>query len=195
MIEKTSWFKTQSLYQYIRQQSENRKIFKYLEIASTFLLITIFLVAAIAPTASAISKLIGEIKSKEVTTRSMRQKISNVVAAQENYSQAQEQFQILESSYPSNPEFYQTASTLSSISRQSNSSIKQLKYSLSNNQEDLSYGVSLILDGSYQDFLSLINQVSQGRRLIDIDSITISQSDNNLNLNLSTNLVYLPTSE
>jgi Tfp pilus assembly protein PilO len=195
MIEKTSWFKTQSLYQYIRQQSEDRKIFKYLEVASTFLLITIFLLVAIAPTASAISKLIGEIKSKEITTKSMKQKISNVVAAQENYSQAQEQFQILESSYPSNPEFYQAASTFSSISRRSNTSIKQLKYDLSNNQEDLSYGVNLVIDGSYQDFLNLINQVSQGRRLIDINSITINQSDNNLNLNLSTNLVYLPNNE
>jgi Tfp pilus assembly protein PilO len=195
MIEKTSWFKTQSLYQYIRQQSENRKIFKYLEVGSTFLLITIFLITAIAPTASAISQLIGEIKSKEITTKSMKQKISNVVAAQENYSQAQEQFQILESSYPSNPEFYQAASTFSSISRQSNASIKQLKYDLSNNQEDLSYGVNLVIDGSYQDFLNLINQVSQGRRLIDIDSITINQSDNNLSLNLSTNLVYLPNNE
>jgi Tfp pilus assembly protein PilO len=195
MIEKTSWFKTQSLYQYIRQQSENRKIFKYLEVASTFILITIFLVAAIAPTASAISKLIGEIKSKEITSKSMKQKISNIIVAQENYSQAQEQFQVLESSYPSNPEFYQAASIFSSISRQSNTSIKQLKYNLSTNQKDLSYGVNLIINGSYQDFLNLINQVGQGRRLIDIDSITINQSDNNLSLNLSTNLVYLPNNE
>jgi Tfp pilus assembly protein PilO len=194
MIEKTSWFKNQAIYRYVRLQAENKKLFKYLEVGATFLLITIFLTTAIAPTASAISKLLGELKSKEITSNSMRQKLINVITAQDYYAQAQEQFQILESSYPSNPEFYQTASTFSSISKQSNTSIKQLKYNLSNTQEDLSYGVNLIIDGSYQNFLSLINQVSQGRRLIDIDSITISQSDNNLNLNLSTNLVYLPSS-
>jgi len=192
MIEKTSWFKNQSIYRYVRQQAENKKLFKYLEVGATFLLITIFLTTAIAPTASAISKLLGELKSKETTTRSMKQKISNIVVAQDNYSQAQEQFQILESSYPSNPEFYQTASTFSSISRQSNTSIKQIKYSLSNNQKDLSYGVNLIINGSYQDFLSLINQVNQGRRLIDIDSIIISQTKDGLNLSMLTNLLYLP---
>lgn len=192
MIEQTNWFKTQSLYRYIRQQSENKKMFKYLEIGATFLLITIFLVTAIAPTASAISKLLGEIKSREITTRSMKQKIVNVIAAQNNYSEAQEQFQILESSYPSEPRFYQTASTFSSISKQSNTSIKQLKYSFPDDQEIYSYDVDLTLDGSYQNFLSTINQLSQDRRLIDINSITISQSDENLNLNLSTNLLYLP---
>jgi hypothetical protein len=51
MIEKTSWFKNQSIYQYIRQQAENKKLIKYLEIGGTFSLITIFLVTAIAPTA------------------------------------------------------------------------------------------------------------------------------------------------
>jgi hypothetical protein len=193
MIEKTSWFKNQSIYRYVREQAENKKLFKYLEVGATFLLITIFLTTAIAPTASAISQLLGDLKLKETTTRSMKQKISNVVVAQENYSQAQEQFQILESSYPSNPKFYQTASTFSSISRQSNTPIKQLKYNLSNNQKDLSYGVNLIVDGSYQNFLNLINQVSQGRRLVDIDSITISQAKGGLNLNMSTNLLYLPS--
>lgn len=195
MIEQTNWFKTQSLYRYIRQQSENKKTFKYLEIGATFLLITIFLVTAIAPTASAISQLLGEIKSREITTRSMKQKIINVITAQNNYAQAQEQFQILESSYPSTPKFYQAASTFSSISRQSSTSIKQLKYSLPTDQESYSYDIDLTVDGSYQNFLSMINQLSQDRRLIDIKSITLSQSNNDLNLNLSTNLVYLPETD
>jgi Tfp pilus assembly protein PilO len=195
MIEKSSWFKNQSIYRYVRQQAENKRFFKYLEVGATFLLITIFLTTAIAPTASAISKLVGEIRSKELTTRSMKQKIINVVAAQNYYAQAQEQFQILESSYPSDPEFYQAASNFSSVSRQSGTSVKQLKYNLSQPNADstfFSYDVSLSAIGSYSGFLDVINRLVKSRRLIDVNSIIISQTTDSLNLNISTNLPYLP---
>jgi Tfp pilus assembly protein PilO len=196
MIEKTSWFKNQSIYRYVRQQAENKKFFKYLEVSATFLLITVFLTTAIAPTASAISKLLGEIKSKEITTKSMKQKIINVVSAQNNYAQAQEKFKILESSYPSSPEFYLTASNLSSLTRNSGVSIDQLKYNLSNNkntdQKKYSYDVNLLLNGLYPGFLNTINNIVYGRRLIDVNSITINQTADKLSLDLSTNLPYLP---
>lgn len=193
MIEKTNWFKNQSIYQYIRQQSENRKVMQYLEIGGTFALITIFLITAIAPTASAISKLFGDIKSKEATTIAMKQKIANIVLAQDDFARAQEKFSILESSYPSNPEFYQAASTFSSISRQSNTSIKQIRYNLSNvsKKENIqSYDVDLSVSGSYSSMLDMIKKVENGRRLIDINSVAFTQTDKGLTLNLSTNLVY-----
>lgn len=195
MIEKTSWFKNQSIYQYIRQQAENKKLIKYLEIGGTFSLITIFLVTAIAPTAAAISKLLGEIKSKEVTTNAMRLKLISIVSAQDDYAQAQEKFHILESSYPSNPEFYNAASTFSSITKQSGSTIKRLKYNLNDSQVKqgiYSYGVNLIVDGSYSSLLDTIDRISSGRRLVDINSIIFSQTNKGLSLNLSTKLVYSP---
>lgn len=195
MIEQNSWFKTQSLYQYVRQQAENQKILKYLEVGATFLLITIFLATAIAPTASAISQLLGEIKSKEITTRSMKQKIINVVSAQTNYAQAQEEFQILESSYPSMPEFYQTALIFSSISKETNTPIKELRYDLTSSQKNISYNVDITAVGSYQNFLDMINQINQGRRLMDINTVTMNQLNNSLNLSLSANLVYLPNNK
>lgn len=195
MIEKTSWFKNQSIYQYIRQQAENKKMFKYLEVGGTFLLVTIFLVTAIAPTASAISKLLGEIKSKEASTRAMKLKLVNIISAQDDYAKAQEKFLVLESSYPSNPEFYNAASTFSSITKQSGSSIKQLKYDLTKNQSDsdtISYNVDLVMSGSYPQLLDTINRISNSRRLININSINFNQTNKSLNLLLSTKLVYSP---
>jgi Tfp pilus assembly protein PilO len=197
MIEKISWFKNQSIYRYVRQQAEKNKFFKYLEISATFLLITIFLITAIAPTASAISKLLGEIKSKEITTKLMTQKLDNIALATTNYSQAQEQqqFQLLESSYPSKPEFYQVASNFSSISRQTGVSINQLKYAISNKtnkSDDYFYGVNLLINGSYSAFLDTINRFAQSRRLTNINSITFKQSEKGFNLSISTDLNYLP---
>ncbi len=195
MIEKTSWFKNRSLYQYIRKQAENKKMLKYLEIGGTFSLITIFLVTAITPTASAISKLLGEIKSKELITTSMKQKLMNIVSAQNDYAQAQEKFKTLESSFPTDPEFYQTASTFSSITKQTGTSIKQIKFDLHNKQANsnvLSYKTNLIINGSYSQLLDTINRINKGRRLIDINSIAFDQNNKGLSLVLSTNLFYSP---
>jgi len=197
MIEKTNWFINQSIYQYIRQQAENRKVMQYLEIGGTFALITIFLIAAITPTASAISKLLGDIKSKELTTISMKQKIANVVLAQDDFAQVQEKFSILESSYPSNPEFYKAASTFSSISRQSNTYIKQVRYNLDNNskkQNIHSYDVDLNISGSYPEMLDMVKRIEGGRRLINISSVGFTKNDKGITLNVSTNLVYSPIS-
>lgn len=198
MIEQTSWYKNQSLYRYIRQQAENKKFFKYLEVGATFSLITIFLITAIAPTASAISKLLGEIKSKEITTKSMKQKITNVVLAQSSYAKVQEKFQVLESSYPSVQDFYKSALSVSAVSDQSNTSIKQLKYSLSGESskgDNYAYGVNLIVDGSYPDFLNMIRSLNQSRRLIDIESINISRADSGINMSLSSKLFYSPVNK
>lgn len=197
MIEKTNWFKSQSIYQYIRQQSENRKVMQYLEVGATFTLITIFLITAIAPTASAISKLFGEIKSKEITSISMKQKIANVVLAQNDFAQAQEKYLILESSYPSRPEFYKAASTLSSISKQTNTNINQIRYNLSDNKDKQniqSYDIDFTISGPYQNMLAMINKIREGRRLININSINFTQTSKELLLNMSTSLVYSPIS-
>ena len=206
MIEKTTWFQLQPLYRYIRQQAENQKFLKYLEIGSTFSLIAIFLFSAIAPTASAISSLVGEIKSKELTTKNMKQKINNILLAQQDYSAVQEKYQKLESSYPTSQEFYNSASAFSSISKETSSYIKQLKFNLSdetnpNKVGPLSFGVNLSTEGSYSSILDAIKKISNGRRLIDINSIQITQSavdgnkvlnPTNISLSLSTNLFYLP---
>ena len=125
----------------------------------------------------------------------MKQKIINVVSAQTNYAQAQEEFQILESSYPSMPEFYQTALIFSSISKETNTPIKELRYDLTSSQKNISYNVDITAVGSYQNFLDMINQINQGRRLMDINTVTMNQLNNSLNLSLSANLVYLPNNK
>ncbi|MFA5750183.1 MAG: hypothetical protein WC895_03095 [Candidatus Shapirobacteria bacterium] len=207
MIGKTTWTQLQPLYRYLRQQAENKKFLKYLEIGATFSLITLFLFFAIAPTASAISALIGEINSKELNIKNMKNKITNVLKAQENYAQAQEKYNIFESSFPSTQKFYQSASNFSAASKQSSFPLKQLKFNLSDDEEstlkEKSFTVSALGSGQYLSALEFIKKIINGRRLIDIDSIQISQPDENseiqtasgtVNLNISSNLFFLPIS-
>lgn len=212
MIEKTSWFQLQPLYQYLRKQAENKKSYKYLEIGATFSLIAIFLFTAITPTATAISKLVGEIKSKQILEKKLKAKINSVIMAQENYSLMQEnsRYQILESSFPSRPRYYQSALAFSSSSVNSDTNLYQLSFDLknkgsSNKTKDDSkqlFGIDISTQGSYQSSLEMINNIAKNRRLTDIESIQLGQIDKKdksssnsayINMNLSTSLFYLPT--
>jgi len=201
MIEKKTWFQIQPRYQHVRCQAENKKTVKYVEIGTTFSLIAVFLFAAIAPTASAISKLIGEIKAKELTVKEMKTKINNLVQAQENYAAFQEKYQVLESSYPSSQEFYQSASNFSAITRESSSIIRSMNFNLSEHEttfdsKNPSYIVSMLIDGNYYSILQTIKKITESRRLMDINSIQVKTPENNqpntVVLNISTGLFYLP---
>lgn len=202
MIEKTTWFQLQPLYRYIREQSENRQFAKYIEIGATFFLIAIFLFFAIMPTASAISTLIGEVNSKKELSASMSSKISNIMEAQESFSQVQEDYALIESSYPSQPKFYQSATIVSYISKDTSTPIKQIKFQIDkqnqSNTDSDTFGLNLSTVGSYQSLLNSIEELSNTRRLVDIKSIQISQiddkqqtGDNQLNLTINADLYYL----
>lgn len=210
MIEKTTWFQLQPLYQHLRQQAENRKSYKYFEISATFFLIAIFLFTAIAPTAKAISNLIGEIKSKQILEEKLKKKINSIILAQDNYSLMQEptQYQILESSFPSRPRYYQSALTFSSGSQQAKTSLSRLSFNLSQKTpsdtktEQNLYGISLSTLGDYRSSLEMINKIINNRRIVDIGSLQLGQQDKKeksstgsayIDLSLSTNLFYLPT--
>lgn len=201
MIERTTWFQLQPLYQYVRQQSEKKQFFKYIEIGSTFFLIATFLFLAIMPTATAISSLVGEIKSKEVLSVSMSSKISDIMQAQESFSQIQEDYSIIESSYPSLPKFNESASVISYISKESSTPIKQLRFQLNNKDDQTSssdaFAVNLTTLGTYKSILNSIEGLSSARRLVNIKSVQISQIDENkingnqLNLTINADLYYL----
>jgi Tfp pilus assembly protein PilO len=198
MIEQTSWFQLQPLYQYVRKQSENRQFLKYLEIGATFLLIAVFLFFAIMPTASAISSLVGEIKSKETTSAAMSQKIASIMSAQDSFSQIQADYSTIESSYPTNPNFYKAASTFSYVSKESSTPINQIKFQLSDSNQD-SFGVSVNTNGSYSSIINSIEKTANARRLMNIKSIQIAKPEkntvltsNDLYLNISVDMYYLP---
>jgi len=203
MIEQTNWFQLQPLYQYIRKQSENRQFFKYVEIGATFLLIAIFLFFAIMPTASAISSLIGEIKSKETISSNMSKKIASIMQAQDSFAQTQENYSVIESSYPVLPNFYKSVHIFSAISRESMTPINQISLGIDNGEDEKistnTFGISLNSVGSYTSLVNYVNKLSNTRRLVDIKSITISQDIQNkqssggqLNLKISADLYYLP---
>jgi hypothetical protein len=210
MIERITFNQVRPLYQYLREQAENKKAAKYLELAATFILISVFLFLAIKPTALAISSLVGEIKSKELASRKMKTKINSIIQAQSSYAQAQEKYSIIESSFPSNPNFYQAAVNFSTVAKGSSLDVKQLKFDLDEEEQQgkqkddesltKSFQMTLSSDGQYQSAISFIKEILNNRRLVDISSIRLSQPNNDesktnsniINLTVNSNLFYSP---
>lgn len=197
MKQKDTLEKLRPLYQYLQRQAENKKAAKYMELAGTFIFITIFLVFAIKPTALAISSLVGEIKSKELANQKMKKRIESIIQAQDSFAQAQEKYSILESGFPSDPNFYQIAVNFSTLANAYSLKINQLDFDLSGNDQPKnnvskikSFRIIFSSTGDYQSVISFIKELLNNRRLVDISSIKISQSRDKDNLNGS-NLINI----
>lgn len=210
MIETKNWFQLRSMYSYIRKQAENQKILKYLEIGGTFALVAIFLFFAIMPTMTTIFSLLGEIKSKESFIKKVDIKIANIIKAQENYAQVQENYSVIEESFPSQPQYYNGASNIATLFRDSSLDIKQLNFNLNedneenkkenNNQFFKSYQINVNGEGQYSAIIEMIKKMLNNRRLINTLNIQINQIDsdkndsgsNKIKINLSNDLYFLP---
>ena len=206
MIDTKNWFQLRPMYSYIRKQAENEKFLKYLEIGGTFTLITIFLFFTIMPTMVAISSLIGEIKSKEAFIKKVNLKISNVIKAQESYSQVQEKYSLIEDSFPTLGQYYKGTSNLATIFKQSSLDINQISLNLDKDDKDNkdqffdSYEVNVSGEGQYSSILEMVKKIFDNRRLVDTISIKINQvsdqnNSRNIKVNLSSDLYYLPNNE
>ena len=174
---------TKPLFEYLKKQRENQKFIRKVEIASTFTLITFFLIFAIRPTFLTISSLLGEIKAKETSTKLMKDKINNLIQAQDNFAQVQERYQIINTSLPDKNSFSTLYDQLQASARQSAFSLETLNFSL-NQKETIpsfdaakKYQVSLTSNTPFTSFVNFVDVISQNRRLIDISNLTFSSKN------------------
>lgn len=204
MINAKNWFQLQPMYAYIRKQAETQQFFKYLEIGGTFALVTIFLFFAIMPTMTTIFSLLGEIKSKEVFIGKVDNKIKNIIKAQGIYTQVQEKYSLVEDSFPSQPQYYNGATNLATLFRDSSLDINQLNLGLSNsdkkdNQFFNSYQVNITGEGEYLAVLELVKKIFNNRRLVNVSNIQIIRPEdkdeiktNSVKISVNNDLYFLP---
>jgi len=208
MIYNKNWFQLQPMYNFLRKQAENEKTLRYIEIGGTFTLIAIFLFFAIMPTMTTIFSLLGEIKSKEIFIEKVDKKIANIIKAQENYSQVQEKYSLVEESFPSQPQYYNGASNLATLFRNSSLDISQIGFNLNDetfSEENdkkffKSYQINLSGEGQYSSIIRMIKEMSNNRRLVTTSRISIDQiktdknetGSNKVKFSLSNDLFFLP---
>ena len=167
------------IYDYLKKQQENEKFLKTIEIGATFVLITFFVVFAIRPTAYAISKLLGDIESKKLLKTQLSQKINDVIIAQDIFSQVEGKYDIVNSSLPDKPSFYDS---FNQIKYSSNPDIILNKISFNQNDDSKqnsnsnlqTYSTSISSTGSFISSIELAEKLLKNQRLISINSISFS---------------------
>ena len=177
---------TRNLMEYLKKQRENTKLRQYLEIGTTFFLIAFFLVFAIRPTILTISALVGEIKSKEVSSQQMRAKINSIIIAQDLFSQVQESYQLVNSSLPDQPRFSQASSQLSGIAQSLSIPLSSINFSLRGGGDGPHvkfYTFSLNVPISLAQSLAFIDRLQNNRRIFTLDSLSLAtpKSDSSTN--------------
>lgn len=208
MIQNTIASQAKPLFEYLKKRREDQKFFKSIEIAFTFTAISFFLIFAIRPTATTISALVGDIKSKQISVKEMRSKINNIVIAQDNFSKVQEKYRVIESSLPDSPKYYYSANQLRLSAQLSQILLDKLSFDVGKNSEKdkpinpnlRSYSVSISQNSDFTSIVDFITKLQDSRRLLDLNpiSLTIKQSKDkestpsasSINFNLSSRLYY-----
>lgn len=185
--------KINPLLSYLSKQRENNKFIKYVEISATFLLISFFTFFAIKPTLLTISKLVGDIKAKEILVKELKAKINNVIISQDLFSQVQEKYALVEASLPSSPRFYQATSQIVGLTEKNQVYLDKINYSISDSNF---YSTSISTSSSFLSATSLLSGLLQNKRLFQIDQISFSlekdTGSKTININLPLKIYYWP---
>jgi len=185
--------KVNPLLSYLSKQSENKKFIRSIEISGTFILISFFTFFAIKPTLLTISKLVGDIKAKEILVKELKTKINDVIISQDLFSQVQEKYALVESSLPINPRFYQAASQIVGLTEKNQIYMDKINYSISDSNY---YSTSISTSSSFLSASSLLSEFLQNRRLFQINQISFSLekdvSNKTIDINLPLKIYYWP---
>jgi hypothetical protein len=184
--------KLSPLFEYIKKRQEDRKFRETIELSATFILISFFLFFAIKPTIFTISALVGEIKSKELLSRGMKNKIGQVISAQDLFSQVQERYSLIESALPALPRFSQATDQISGLLGQNQLEVDKLNFQISNNKY---FSTSVSTASSFTSGLNLISSFLQSRRLLEIPHLSFSTNKESVEnhqviFNLPLNIYY-----
>lgn len=186
------------LFTYLQKQRENQRVARLIELSSTLFLISFFILFAIKPTILTISKLVGDIKSKELMTKELKGKIDDVIAAQDLFSQVQEKYQLIESSLPTSPGFYQANFQIISLSQAKQIPLEKINYLVK--ESDTFYTTSVSTASSYSTALSFLSDLLRNRRLIGLDNFTFSvdkeeTQNQKINFNFPLKIYYWPKND
>jgi hypothetical protein len=179
------------LFAYLQKKREDQKIVRSVEIGGTFFFISFFILFAIKPTFLTISTLLGDIKAKEVLSKELKTKINDVIVAQDLFSQVQERYSLVESSLPLNLRLYQANSQILGSTSKFQLSPNKIDYIITKDQDN--YGATINATSNFSSALSMVSDLLQNRRLIDLDKLSFSINDEmvgQINLNMPLKIYY-----
>lgn len=177
-LEKATISRIRPMFEYLSKQQENQRFTRSIEIAATFILISFFMIFAIRPTALTISALVGDIKSKEIQSHNMKSKISNIIQAQDLFSQVQERYQIVESSFPDKPRYAHITTQFQQTALNQQFELDRLSFNLSGKEGEDVFSISVNSPANFRQAVSFVDELLKNRRLIEINNYYLVTSRN-----------------
>ena len=151
----------------------------------TGLVLTIFTVAffgffAIRPTLVTISGLFKEIKDKKEVVKQMDDKIAALTEAQMNYSQIEDELNLVDQSLPLDPDLTSLMKQLEALARASSVTLESVQYSKINllgeveKEEGQKAAFTLSLSGNYDSLKQFLHSLDNLRRVILVEGFSFS---------------------
>jgi hypothetical protein len=181
-LVRTQISRVRPLFEYLKKQQDNRKFVHSIEISATFVLITFFMVFALRPTILTISALKGDIESKKILKEELRNKINQVVTAQDLFSQVQERYQIVNSGLPDHPNYYEAADIIEQTGKKYDIPVDSLAFDLENSTTDVSpdvqtYSIHTMVNGPFINAVNLATEILKNRRADYINILNLATAD------------------
>jgi hypothetical protein len=172
--------------QFYKNYKDKEEVWRYGELVITILVVAFFIIFAIRPTVKAISTLLSEIDNKQELTKKMSSKINQVIAAQMNYANVQQDINYLDQTYPQFPKLAEGAAQLVGLAVEKSLVLESVSFSeadmytkqkegvvINDNQKDgVSFSASFF--GDYQNVKSYLGDLRALRRVFVITNYSVS---------------------
>jgi Tfp pilus assembly protein PilO len=172
----------------------------YVELSVTLLVIAFFSLVALKPTATTIASLISEINNQQDISEKLSSKIDSLAAAQATYTSIKQDLTLIDQALPPQPQLPNYSYQLELLAFQTNTTIQNLSFepfkasnttptppskppstnttsktaspkALQKNSQSIEFRLSV--SGDYQSLRNFSDQLTQSRRLISINSLSV----------------------
>ena len=159
----------------IGQFYRQKKVRVYTEIVLSILTTAFFLFFAIKPTLVTITGLIREIKDKKLVSQKLEEKINNLNAAQQEYSNVQNDLYLVDQTLPKDSQIFLLMKQLEVLAFKTGVSLETLQYSPVNlkgeteEKKPSTVDFKIVLGGSYENLKRFLGSLIKLRRVILLD--------------------------
>jgi Tfp pilus assembly protein PilO len=171
---------------FYKNYKDKEEVWRYGELVVTILVIAFFIIFAIRPTVKAISTLLSEIDNKQELSQKMASKINQVITAQTNYANVQQDINYLDQAYPQFPQLAEGAAQLVGLGIEKSLLLESLSFSeasmLTEQKKEVSsqakqktgVSFSVSFSGDYQNIKLFLTDLRLLRRVFVINNYSIS---------------------
>lgn len=172
----------QSKYVEYLPNLKEEKTQKFTSVVLTFVALSIFGLFAINPTISTIVNLRRQLKDDTFTQEQLSQKISNLSSLGKTYQQIESDLPKIMDSLPQEPQISLLLAQLQSVAQSSGVNLLgaqtfqvDVTTSKDTNKKYSSFVFSISAEGSYNNIMRLIEDVSNMQRVVSLDIISINK--------------------